>query len=95
MTVQEIMQKAISGEITADEAAQMVADCQPKRQEREPSVKVNPKGTISVYGLQRFPVSLYPEQWDRLLNIGDKIRAGFDAANANIKTYVAPAKDAA
>lgn len=31
------------------------------------TVRVGKSGTVSVYGLQRFPVSLHPEQWDRLL----------------------------
>lgn len=31
------------------------------------TVRVGQSGTVSVYGLQRFPVSLHPEQWDRLL----------------------------
>lgn len=37
--------------------------------------KVSPKGGLSVYGLQRFPVTLYPEQWMRLFSIGDDLIA--------------------
>lgn len=37
--------------------------------------KVGEKGGVSVYGLQRFPVTLYREQWTRLLAAGDRIRA--------------------
>jgi hypothetical protein len=33
--------------------------------------KVSEKGAISVYGLQRMPVTLYVEQWDRLLNFAE------------------------
>ena len=36
--------------------------------------KVSPKGAISVYGLQRMPVTLYVEQWGRLLDFSDTIR---------------------
>ena len=36
--------------------------------------KVSQKGAISVYGLQRMPVTLYVEQWERLLDFGDEIR---------------------
>jgi hypothetical protein len=32
------------------------------------SVKVSEKGALSVYGLQRFPVTLYAEQWEQLLS---------------------------
>lgn len=45
------------------------------------SLKVSEKGALSVYGLSRFPVTLYAEQWDRLLDFADNIRA-FRKANA-------------
>jgi hypothetical protein len=37
--------------------------------------KVSEKGGMSVYGLQRMPVTLYVEQWERLLDFIDEIRA--------------------
>jgi len=37
-------------------------------------LKVSEKGALSVYGLGRFPVTLYREQWDKLLGLGDQIR---------------------
>ena len=43
-------------------------------------LKVSEKGALSVYGMGRFPVTLYKEQWLKLLNIADDIRA-FIAAN--------------
>jgi hypothetical protein len=39
------------------------------------SMKVSEKGGLSVYGLGRFPVTLYQEQWLKLLELGDEIRA--------------------
>jgi hypothetical protein len=39
------------------------------------SMKVSEKGAVSVYGLGRFPVTLYQEQWSRLLDLADDIRA--------------------
>lgn len=45
-------------------------------------IKVSEKGAVSVYGLGRFPVTLYPEQWERLLAMADEIRA-FIRDNAN------------
>ena len=39
------------------------------------SLKVSEKGGVSVYGLGRFPVTLYKEQWTRLLEMADDIRA--------------------
>jgi len=39
------------------------------------SMKVSEKGGLSVYGLGRFPVTLYQEQWLKLLDLADDIRA--------------------
>lgn len=38
------------------------------------SLRVSDKGGVSVYGLGRFPVTLYKEQWLRLLDMADDIR---------------------
>lgn len=38
------------------------------------SMKVSEKGGVSVYGLGRFPVTLYGEQWEKLLDFSDTIR---------------------
>ena len=38
-------------------------------------LKVSEKGGLSVYGLGRFPVTLYKEQWRKLLNFTDEINA--------------------
>ncbi len=46
-----------------------------KRSEKGLSLKVSQKGGVSVYGLGRFPVTLYKEQWEKLLDISDDIRA--------------------
>ena len=39
------------------------------------SIRVSEKGGVSVYGLGRFPVTLYKEQWLRLLDMADEIHA--------------------
>ncbi|HLY19174.1 MAG TPA: hypothetical protein VKR61_18225 [Bryobacteraceae bacterium] len=39
------------------------------------SMKVSEKGALSVYGMGRFPVTLYKEQWERLLAAGEQIKA--------------------
>ncbi len=46
-----------------------------KRTQGRSSIKVSEKGGVSVYGLGRFPVTLYKEQWIRLLEMADDIRA--------------------
>jgi hypothetical protein len=38
-------------------------------------MKVSGKGAVSIYGMGRFPVTLYKEQWLRLLDMSDEIRA--------------------
>ncbi len=38
------------------------------------SLKVSEKGALSVYGMGRFPVTLYREQWEKLLALADEIR---------------------
>jgi hypothetical protein len=46
-----------------------------KRTAKGVSIKVSEKGGVSVYGLGRFPVTLYQEQWTKLLDMADEIRA--------------------
>jgi hypothetical protein len=58
-----------------------------KRPERgKLSLKVSEKGALSVYGMGRFPVTLYKEQWLRLLSIGEEIKAFIDSNNDRLKT---------
>ncbi len=45
-----------------------------KKTERTTSLKVSEKGGVSVYGLGRFPVTLYKEQWTKLHDMADEIR---------------------
>jgi hypothetical protein len=53
---------------------------------RAVSLKVSEKGGVSVYGLGRFPVTLYKEQWTKLLSMADEIRAFIKENDANLKT---------
>src|SRR5260370_40396235 len=48
-------------------------------------MKVSEKGAVSVYGMGRFPVTLYKEQWLKLLNSADEIRAFSDKNEARLK----------
>jgi hypothetical protein len=48
--------------------------------------KVSEKGAVSVYGLGRFPVTLYLEQWNKLLSHADEIRAFIEANKGTLKT---------
>ena len=52
---------------------------------RTVSLKVSEKGGVSVYGLGRFPVTLYKEQWTKLLSMADEIRAFIKENDAKLK----------
>jgi hypothetical protein len=56
------------------------------RSTRGGSLRVSEKGGVSVYGLGRFPVTLYKEQWARLLDMADEIRAFIREHEAELKT---------
>jgi hypothetical protein len=55
------------------------------RRTGELEFRVGEKGGVSVYGLGRFPVTLYYEQWTRLLDAGEKLRAFLEANKAEGK----------
>ncbi len=57
-----------------------------KRSEKGLSLKVSQKGGVSVYGLGRFPVTLYKEQWEKLLDMSDDIRAFIQENESQLKT---------
>ena len=57
---------------------------------RAVSLKVSEKGGVSVYGLGRFPVTLYKEQWTTLLAMTDEIRAFLAENDAVLKTKSTP-----
>ncbi len=49
------------------------------------SLKVSEKGALSVYGLGRFPVTLYKEQWVKLLGMAEEIKVFLKANDAQLK----------
>jgi hypothetical protein len=61
-----------------------------KRTERATGLKVSEKGGVSVYGLGRFPVTLYKEQWLKLLDMADDIRAFLKENEARLKVKEKP-----
>ncbi|MGH0030135.1 MAG: hypothetical protein ACQGVC_10120 [Myxococcota bacterium] len=42
---------------------------------RERRLKVSEKGGVSLYGIRRFPITFYADEWDTLLGMADEIRA--------------------
>ena len=57
-----------------------------QKPERGVSLKVSQKGAVSLYGLGRFPVTLYKEQWTRVLDMADEIRAFLVEHDAELKS---------
>jgi hypothetical protein len=53
---------------------------------RPTGLKVSEKGGVSVYGLGRFPVTLYKEQWTKLLDMADEIRAFIKENESKLKS---------
>jgi hypothetical protein len=50
------------------------------------SMKVSEKGGLSIYGLGRFPITLYKEQWTKLLDMSQEIRDFLASHDAELKT---------
>jgi hypothetical protein len=73
VTKEEILAKVAAGEIPVEEASKLLEKAE---QAKKGSLycKVSAKGAISVYGLQRMPVTLYVGQWERLLDFADVLR---------------------
>jgi hypothetical protein len=49
------------------------------------SMKVSEKGGVSVYGLGRFPVTLYQEQWTKLLALSEDIKTFIEENRSKLK----------
>jgi hypothetical protein len=84
VTKEEILAKVAAGEIPVEEASKLLEQAE-QAQRGALYCKVSEKGAISVYGLQRMPVTLYVEQWERLLNFADQIRQFMKEHDAELK----------
>jgi hypothetical protein len=56
-----------------------------KKRNTSVSMKVSEKGAVSVYGLGRFPVTLYQEQWQKLLALAEEIKTFIEENKASLK----------
>ena len=65
--------------------AQLEKEVEVKKRSGDLIFKVGEKGGVSVYGLGRFPVTLYYEQWIRLLDSGDKLREFLEENKSKLK----------
>ena len=73
MKREEILEKLAAGELSVEEANRLLAEAEQQKR-RSLYCKVSQKGALSVYGLQRMPVTLYVGQWERLLDFMEDIR---------------------
>jgi hypothetical protein len=85
MKKEEILAKVASGEIKVEDLAKMLEEAEQPRPRGQLECRVSQKGGVSLYGLQRMPVTLYVEQWERLLAFGDEIAKFLKEHDAELK----------
>lgn len=76
----------MSDEDLKAELERLRAENEALKKPRATSLKVSEKGAVSVYGMGRFPVTLYKEQWLRLLGMAEEIRAFIAENEGKLKT---------
>ena len=79
-----ILAAVAGGALTVEAAGLCLAALERKATAGRLSCKVSTKGALSVYGLQRMPVTLYVEQWERLLAFGEEIKAFAGKCNGTL-----------
>jgi len=65
--------------------AQLEKEVETKKRSGDLIFKVGEKGGVSVYGLGRFPVTLYYEQWNRLLGAANDIKSFMEENKSKLK----------
>ncbi|HUM03971.1 MAG TPA: hypothetical protein VLT90_00830 [Terriglobales bacterium] len=65
--------------------AQLEKQVDAKKRAGSLDFRVSEKGGVSVYGLGRFPVTLYYEQWNRLLEVGADLKAFLEENKGKLK----------
>ena len=78
-------EESIEAKLARLEAENQALKQQVERKPGELRLKVSEKGGLSIYGLGRFPVTLYKEQWTRLLDYADEIREFLKANDPQLK----------
>lgn len=84
MTKEEILAQLAEKKISVDDAAKMLEELETTKRGTL-YCKVSQKGGMSLYGLQRMPVTLYVEQWERLLAFSDEMKAFLKEHDAELK----------
>jgi len=80
----------MTGESPEEELARLRAENEKLKKAakapRDITFKVSQKGAVSVYGMGRFPVTLYKEQWEKLLGQKDELLQCIEDNKADLKT---------
>jgi hypothetical protein len=84
MNKEEILAQVAAGKISVDEASKLLAEVDSTRRSTL-YCKVSQKGAVSLYGLQRMPVTLYVEQWERLFAFSDQLQAFMKEHDSELK----------
>ena len=56
------------------------------KEKRGTHLRVSEKGGVSLYGMRRFPITFYREEWERILGMADEIRGFIAQHTAELKT---------
>lgn len=70
--------------LSKDELAAMVLKYQTMNKPKALTLKVSEKGAVSLYGMGRFPVTLYGSQWDRLIENIEQVKAFLEMNRASL-----------
>jgi hypothetical protein len=81
-------ERAMSDEDLKAELARLKAENEAlkAKEKRGTYLRVSEKGGVSLYGMRRFPITFYREEWDRILGLSDEIRSFIAAHASELKT---------
>lgn len=82
-SLDQIVAAVAAGKLNVDTASALLQRLQ-RSAPKTLTAKVSDKGAVSVYGLQRLPVTLYVGQWERLLAFMDELKAFIDANRSKL-----------
>jgi hypothetical protein len=82
-SLDQIVAAVAAGKLNVDTASALLQRLQ-RSAPKALTVKVSSKGGMSVYGLQRMPVTLYVGQWERLLAFADDLKAFIEANRGSL-----------